>query len=138
VGKLKNLYLCFKGCQAVGDVGLEVLASRLPKELVVLKLDLGGCEGISNQGVEAIADSVAVMKCLNAFHASFQDCGHVGESAAARLVQRLPASLHGAKVNLIGTAVSPHIAKTCRRLVSMREWMPMPVEKKKAFATSSI
>lgn len=124
-GKLRNLFLNFKACRFLCDAAVETLAPKLPKILTQLELDFAEND-ITAAGVDALGASLPLLTELVVLHASFQDCPGINEAPAARFAQRLPSSLQGAKLNVMGTTVPLNIQKICRRLETMRAWMPQP------------
>lgn len=132
-GKLRNLFLTFKGCRFLCDAAVETLAPKLPKSLTQLELDFAEND-ITAAGVDALGASLPLLTELVVMHASFQDCPGINEAPAARFAQRLPSCLQGAKLNVMGTMVPPNIQKICRRLETMRAWMPPP-ERLKGFGS---
>eukprot|EP00930_Biecheleria_cincta_P037732 TRINITY_DN25928_c0_g1_i1.p1 TRINITY_DN25928_c0_g1~~TRINITY_DN25928_c0_g1_i1.p1 ORF type:complete len:736 (-),score=161.39 TRINITY_DN25928_c0_g1_i1:83-2290(-) len=124
-GKLRNLFLNFKACRFLCDAAVETLAPKLPKTLTQLELDFAEND-ITAAGVDALGASLPLLTELVVLHASFQDCPGINEASAARFAQRLPSHLQGAKLNVMGTMVPFNIQKICRRLQTMRAWMPQP------------
>ena len=55
---------------------------------------------------------------------SLQGCQEVTEASVARFAGKLPRSLKGAKLDVCDTSVPKEVQRLCRRLPTMRGWMP--------------
>ncbi|CAE7191994.1 unnamed protein product [Symbiodinium sp. KB8] len=119
---LKHFLLLLKGCKSITDSGVVAILEGLPP-VTLLKLDFAFCN-ISDESIESLANRVKSMPDLCVMHISFHGCQNISEASVGQLVQVLPSSLKGAKLNLCETPLPLTIQKHCRRLVTMRAWMP--------------
>eukprot|EP00439_Symbiodinium_sp_Y106_P041870 s1964_g5.t1 len=119
---LKHLLLSLKGCKSITDSGVIAIQEGLPP-VTLLKLDFAFCN-ISDESIESLANRMKSMPDLCVMHISFHGCQNISEASVGHLVQVLPSSLKGAKLNLCETPLPMTIQKHCRRLVTMRAWMP--------------
>ncbi|CAE7266599.1 FBL4 [Symbiodinium sp. CCMP2592] len=119
---LKHLLLSLKGCKSITDAGVVAIQEGLPR-VTLLKLDFAFCN-ISDESIESLANRMKSMPDLCVMHISFHGCQNISEASVGHLVQVLPSSLKGAKLNLCDTPLPMTIQKHCRRLVTMRAWMP--------------
>ena len=129
---LKNLLLSFRGCKSITDSGVVAVVEGLPP-VTLLKLDFAFLQ-ISNETVDALAHRMQVMSELGVMHINLQGCQDISEASVGHLVQMLPSSLKGAKLNLCDTPLPMNIQKLCRRLTTMRKW---PLKPSPAFAKES-
>jgi len=136
-GKLRHLYLSFKCCIGLCNLGITSLVTQLPKTLTVLNLDFSDCGMISDEAVDEIAASLYTLPDLAALLVNVSGCPMITEASASRFVKALPNSLRGAKLNLTGTKASHAVQKACRRLDSMRAWMPESGSSKRSGSKTS-
>ena len=122
LSRLRNIFLSFRACRALSDMGVETIAGSLPSSVTLLKLDFADCE-ISDASLDALSNQLSTFSGIGVIQVNLQSC-QVTEASVSRFVSKLPKSLRGAKLNLSGTAVSQEIQKICRRLPTMKSWMP--------------
>ncbi|CAE6972086.1 unnamed protein product [Symbiodinium sp. CCMP2456] len=108
--------------EMLNDLCVVAILEGLPP-VTLLKLDFAFCN-ISDESIESLATRVKSMPDLCVMHISFHGCQNISEASVGHLVQVLPSSLKGAKLNLCETPLPLTIQKHCRRLVTMRAWMP--------------
>jgi len=120
LGSLKNLLMSFKGCKSISDAGVVAVLEGLPS-VSLLKLDFGFCN-VSDSCVEVLANRMQGMLEAVVMHISFQGCQDITVPAVAHLVQILPATLKGAKINVFDTPLPKYVQSQCRRLASIRAW----------------
>ena len=123
LGSLKNLLLSFKCCKSISDAGVVAVVEGLPA-VTLLKLDLAFCN-ITDDTIESLASRMNIMPELGVMHISLQGCQDITEAAIRHLVQVLPSSLKGAKLNLCDIPLPMSLQKLCRRLPTMRAWAPL-------------
>ena len=87
LSRIKNLFLSFRSCTSVTDVGIEAIAGALPDSLTLLKLDLADCN-ISDASVDALAGRLQLLPEIGVIQAG----GNLGSvSAKHALMEILPA-----------------------------------------------
>lgn len=123
ISTIKNLFLSFRSCKGVSDAGVQAIIGALPSSVTLLKLDLGECE-ISDATVDALTYQLQYMPHLGVIQINLQGCQQITETSVYRLVARLPSTLRGAKLNLSDTCLPKEIQRICRRLTTMRSWIP--------------
>lgn len=122
LSRLRNIFLSFRSCRALSDVGVEAVAGALPPSVTLLKLDFADCD-ISDVSLDALSSQLSHFQEIGVIQVNLQGC-QVTETSVARFVSKLPRSLRGAKLNLSGTPLPQEIQKICRRLPTMRSWVP--------------
>eukprot|EP00933_Yihiella_yeosuensis_P076260 TRINITY_DN8593_c2_g1_i1.p1 TRINITY_DN8593_c2_g1~~TRINITY_DN8593_c2_g1_i1.p1 ORF type:complete len:774 (+),score=112.82 TRINITY_DN8593_c2_g1_i1:133-2454(+) len=138
VTKVRTLNFVFKGCQLLSDEGVQAITKRFHPRLEALNLNFACCEKITDESLDHISDRFVDLTSLSALLISFEDCPEIAEASVSRFARRLPLSLTGAKLNLAGTGVSADVQKICRRLPTMREWMPLRQPSKLSTTNNSL
>lgn len=123
ISRIKNLFLSFRSCRALSDVGVQAIVNALPSSVTLLKMDLGDCE-ISDASVDALSSQLQHMQHLGVIQVNLHGCQEVTETSISRFVGKLPWTLRGAKLDLSDTCLPKDIQRICRRLTTMRSWMP--------------
>lgn len=135
ISSLKNIFLSFRSC-GLSDAGVQAIVAALPCSVTLLKMDLGDCE-ISDVSVDALSSQLQYMQTLGVIQINLQGCQQLTEASIARFVAKLPCTLRGARIDLSNTCVPKETQRVCRRLTTMRTWVPSkPAQKNKASACS--
>eukprot|EP00438_Fugacium_kawagutii_P021887 Skav219752 [mRNA] locus=scaffold569:211421:214202:- [translate_table: standard] len=122
ISSLKNVFLSFRSC-GLSDAGVQAIVAALPCSVTLLKMDLADCE-ISDVSVDALASQLQHMPNLGVIQVNLQGCQLLTEASIARFVAKLPWTLRGARIDLSNTGVAKETQKVCRRLTTMRTWVP--------------
>eukprot|EP00427_Karlodinium_veneficum_P001345 CAMPEP_0169154528 /NCGR_PEP_ID=MMETSP1015-20121227/52774_1 /TAXON_ID=342587 /ORGANISM="Karlodinium micrum, Strain CCMP2283" /LENGTH=196 /DNA_ID=CAMNT_0009224753 /DNA_START=262 /DNA_END=848 /DNA_ORIENTATION=- len=112
--KLASLSLSFDGCSKLTDAGVSALAERLAVlPLRELKLDFGSCKELTDKGVQSLVSQLP--QSIVDINLSFAFCAKVTKVGMMSLSDSLPSGVTKLKLTFTGTQFN-HVVESVTHL----------------------